>query len=110
MEKFFTLITGRTKKQAHGLHKGIGSPDHIAATSYVEICSDDMASLGIVEGQKVKLLSDAGTVELTVHATDIPVGLLFVPMGPAANQLVGAETFGTGMPSFKGMQIKVNPL
>ncbi len=110
MKKFFTLITGRTKKQAHGLHKGIGSPDYIAATSYVEICPDDIASLGIIEGQKVKLLSEAGSVELAVHSADIPIGLLFIPMGPAANQLVGPETFGTGMPSFKGMQIKVSPL
>lgn len=107
MEDFFTLITGRTKRQADGLHIGAGSTEHVTATSYVEICRDDMTRLGIAEGQTVKLLSGAGEVEVVVYPANLPAGLLFIPMGPAANKLVGTETFGTGMPSFKGQQVKV---
>lgn len=110
MEDLFTLITGRTKRQADGLHKGAGLPAHISATSYVEICTDDMARLGIIDGQIVKILSNAGSVEVPVRPADLPAGLLFIPMGPAANKLVGTETFGTGMPSFKGQQVKVEPV
>ena len=110
MEYLFTLISGRTKKQANGLHKGPGSVEHIAATSFVEMNDEDMTRLGVAEGQNVKLVSLAGSVELPVFMADIPSGLLFIPMGPAANSLVETETFGVGMPSFKGQQIKVEPV
>lgn len=107
MEDIFTLITGRTKGQADGLHKGAGSPEHIAATTFVEICQADMTRLDLNDGQTVRLISNGGSVEVPVRSADLPPGLLFIPMGPAANKLVGTETFGTGMPSFKSQQVKV---
>jgi len=110
MKNMFTLITGRTKEQADGLHKGAGSPDHINATSLVEICQEDMSRLGITEGQIVLLHSDSGQVEARVRTAVIPSGLIFIPMGPTANKLVGTETFGTGMPSFKGESVEVEVL
>jgi len=110
MEDYFTLISGRTKKQAAGLHKGPGSPEHLIATSYVEISDADMTRLGVSDGETVKLVSSAGFVELQAFKADLPDGLLFIPMGPAANQLVSAETFGVGMPSFKGQKVKVEPV
>lgn len=110
MKNIFTLITGRTKEQADGLHKGAGSPDHINATSLVEICQEDMKRLGIKEGQLVLVRSGSGQVEVQVRAAVIPSGLIFIPMGPTANRLVGTETFGTGMPSFKGESVEVEGL
>jgi formylmethanofuran dehydrogenase subunit D len=110
MEDLFTLISGRTKKQAAGLHKGPGSVEHIAATTFVEISGADMTRLGVTEGQTVRLVSAAGSVELPAFKADLPSGLLFMPMGPAANTLVETETFGVGMPSFKGQQVKVEPV
>ncbi len=107
MEDLFTLISGRTKKQAAGLHKGPGSTEHMTATSLVEISGADMTRLGVSEGGIVKVSSSAGSVEIPAYEADLPTGLLFIPMGPAANTLVEKETFGTGMPSFKGQQVKV---
>lgn len=110
MENFFTLISGRTRAQADGLHKGAGSQDHIKATSFVEIGQEDMNRLGITVGQLVLIRSDSGTVEARVHSANLPPGLIFIPMGPTANRLVGTETFGTGMPSFKGESVEVERL
>ncbi len=110
MENIFTLITGRTKGQADGLHKGAGSPDYIKATSFVEICREDMNRLGITEGQIVLIRSDSGQVEAPVRTASLPSGIIFIPMGPTANRLVGTETFGTGMPSFKGQSVEVERL
>jgi formylmethanofuran dehydrogenase subunit D len=107
MEDFFTLITGRTKGQAHGLHIGAGSPAHLEATSFIEICSEDMTRLGIKNGQIVRLRSDTGLVEVPVRTGSLPSGLVFIPMGPTANALVGTDTFGTGMPLFKGQRVKL---
>ena len=110
MKSPFTLITGRTRAQAHGLHKGAGSPAHLEATSFVEIGSADMARLGIDEGRMVRLLSEAGQVEVPVRSGNLPPGIVFIPMGPTANALVGTETFGTGMPVFKGLHIELEPI
>ncbi len=110
MGDHFTLITGRTRSQAEGLHKGAGSTVHLKATSHVEVCPDDMVRLGITEGAPVRLYSDAGMVEAPAREGDLPPGLLFMPMGPAANRLVGTETSGTGMPIFKGQRVKLEPL
>ncbi len=107
MEDFFTLITGRTKGQAHGLHLGAGSPAHLAATSFIEICPKDMTRLGIKDGQIVRLRSDTGRVEAPARTGSLPAGLVFIPMGPTANALVGTDTFGTGMPPFKGQRVKL---
>jgi len=110
MKNFFTLISGRTKAQADGLHKGPGSQDYINATSFVEIGQEDMNRLGIKKGQLVLIRSDSGKVEAPVQPANLPAGLIFIPMGPTANKLVGTETFGTGMPSFKGQSVKVEKL
>jgi formylmethanofuran dehydrogenase subunit D len=45
-----------------------------------------------------------------VKTGKLPSGLLFIPMGPTANKLVSAETFGTGMPNFKGESVEVEPI
>ncbi len=110
MSKQFTLITGRTPEQGEGLHKGKGSEAYRSATTLVEMSPEDMARLGIEEGQVVRVQTVAGQVEVPVRAGALPPGLLFVPMGPAANGLIGTETEGTGMPSFKGLAAEVEPI
>lgn len=105
-----TLITGRTRKQAIGMHKGKASAEYLAATALVEMNPDDMTRLEVSDGGQVLLRTADGEVELTAHAGTVPAGLVFVPMGTMANKLVGTETLGTGMPCFKGLQVDVTPL
>jgi len=106
----FILITGRTVKQAAGLHKGKESEAYRRATELVEMNSDDMARLGIGEGQVIRLRSSAGQVEMPAHSGTVPSKMIFVPMGPGANSLIGPETEGTGMPSFKGLTVEIEPI
>ncbi len=105
----FTLITGRTRDQAVGMHKGKASPEYADATSVVEMSEGDMARLGVREGGLVRLSTADGAGELRVRAADLPGGLLFVPMGTTINSLVGCDTACTGMPSFKGLIVEVAP-
>jgi formylmethanofuran dehydrogenase subunit D len=105
-----TLITGRTRKQAIGLHKGKSSSQYHEATALVELNPDDMARLGIEDGGQVLLRTAEAEIELTAHAGTLPVGLAFVPMGTLVNKLIGTETLGTGMPSFKGQKVEVAPV
>ncbi len=100
-----TLITGRTREQAIGMHKGKTSPEYRQATARAEMNADDMAHLRIQAGGIVRLSTAVGEVELPAQAGPLPRGLVFVPLGASANLLVGTETQGTGMPSFKGVPV-----
>ena len=110
MSEGFTLVTGRTPEQGKGLHQGKGSEAYRRATALVEMNPQDMARLGIEEGQTVRVRTAAGQVEVVVRAGTLPPGLLFIPLGPVANILVGTDTEGTGMPLFKGLAAEVEPI
>lgn len=107
MSENFILITGRTRKQAEGLHKGKDSEAYRSATALVEMSQEDMDRLAIEEGRIVLLKTSSGQVEVPVRNGALPSGMLFIPMGPVANALIGMETEGTGMPEFKGLNVKV---
>jgi len=109
VSEVLTLITGRTRKQAIGMHKGKGSPEYHDATAVVEMNPEDMARLGIQDGGLALLRTADGEVELTARSGSLPPGLVFVPMGTSVNVLVGVETHGTGMPSFKGLEVDLAP-
>jgi formylmethanofuran dehydrogenase subunit D len=102
-----TLITGRTRKQAHAMHQGKATDEYLQATGLVELNPADMARLGIADGDQVAVHSPEGRVSAVARQSDLPEGMAFIPMGPMANRLVGAGTDGTGMPSFKGLSVEV---
>jgi formylmethanofuran dehydrogenase subunit D len=105
-----TLITGRTRKQAIGMHKGKDSPEYREATALVEMNPEDMARRDIEDGGQALLRTAEGEIEVTAHAGSLPEGLVFVPMGTLVNKLIGTETLGTGMPSFKGQKVDIEPV
>ena len=106
----FILITGRTTKQGTALHKGKDSDEYRQATGFVEMGRPDRERLGIEEGRRVRVRTAFGEAELELRESELPEGMIFVPMGPAANALIGAETRGTGMPDSKGLEAEVEPL
>ena len=110
MSEPLTLITGRTRKQAIGMHKGKDSPEYREATALVEMNPEDMARLDIEDGGQALLRTAEGEIEVTAHAGSLPEGLVFVPMGTLVNKLIGTETLGTGMPSFKGQTVDITPV
>lgn len=103
----FILITGRTREQGQALHVGKRSQDYQQATAWVEIGPQDMERLELEDGQLVRVRASDGQVEVTARRGDLPPGLLFMPMGPVANMLVGTDTQSTGMPPFKNLVVEV---
>lgn len=103
----FTLITGRTRAQADGLHQGRDSEAYRRATHWVQMNAGDMSDLDLGAGDMVSVSTRAGRVQVPVEKGDLPRGMLFMPLGPSANLLVGGETESTGMPSFKGQPAEV---
>jgi formylmethanofuran dehydrogenase subunit D len=54
--------------------------------------------------------SSTGAVEVPARSGKLPPGLVFMPLGPAANALIGTETDSTGIPLFKGLEVEVEPV
>ena len=104
-----TLITGRTIDQGVGKEMGKGSKEYFDSSALCFIDEADMKKLGIKSRRNVKVTSKYGSV--VVKVTKNPYGnnpgLIFIPCGLWANAICGDETFGMGMPLFKGFKVEV---
>ena len=110
-ERKFVLITGRTSKQGRALHLGKDSPEYLEEVSALEMNERDMAEMGLRDGDEVRARTREGEVSLRCRRSDaLPRGLVFIPYGPPANVLIGADTGGTGMPGAKGMVVEIEPI
>ena len=111
MEKIkVILISGRTSQQGVGLEVGKTSEEYFKSVSYIELNTGDAGSLGIGEGDPVKIETAHGSVVVSAKLSDkLEPGTSFFPYGLWANQVFGSETGGTGMPNFKGVEAEVSP-
>ena len=102
------MISGRTLAQGAGC-EGKMSPDFFKAVAICHLSEKDFKSLGLSEGRNVLLKNEFGQVVLTAKADDgLPDSMVFIPMGPWANAIVGKETGGCGTPHFKGLEVEVS--
>ena len=105
------LITGRTIDQGVGKEMGKGSQEYFDSASVCFIDQADLNKLGIKSRTNVQVTSKYGSV--IVKALKNPYGsnpgMVFIPCGLWANAICGDETFGMGMPLFKGFQVDVEP-
>lgn len=106
MSTHFWLVTGRTAEQGKELHRSKGSTAYLEATSLAEMNASDMARLNTTAGQTVRLCAGAQEALVTACPGPVPPGVIFLPLGPAANKLASAATEGTGTPLFKGMPVR----
>ena len=110
MAENFVLIPGRTSRQGTSLNVGKDSAEYLEETGTVLVSPEDMAKLGLVGGEKVRLRSEHGEAELVCQAArkdELPRGLLFVSYGPQSSKLMGGDTHGTGMPDSKGIDVEM---
>jgi formylmethanofuran dehydrogenase subunit D len=101
----FTLVTGRTKDQGQARHVARNSRAYQQVTAWIEMNAEDMARLGISAGHLVRVQTETGQAELPVRAGELPSGMVFMPLGPAASELSASDTDGTGMPLLKGLSL-----
>lgn len=103
------LITVRTGRQGAAMEKGKFTPEYLEETAMLSVCPTDLKALGLATGNRARLASHDGEVIVTCRAVDGPQGIFFLPLGPTANQLIGGETHGTGVPNFKGVDVMLQP-
>ncbi len=104
-----TLITGRTINQGRGTMTDRLGTFHQRNSAVIQMNGQDLRQLGLGERGLVRGTSSFGEVVLKAEEAEeeLPRGLAYMPYGPWASRLVGSDTGATGMPSFKGMDVKV---
>jgi len=103
------LLTGRTINQGVALEGGKVSKENVRAAGICAFDRDDFKKLDCLVGTPVKITTNFGEVIVysTISDEGPHPGILFVPMGPWANQLVNPDSQGCGTPTYKGMKAKV---
>lgn len=108
--ELFILIPGRTARQGTTLNEGKLTSGYVEEISTLLMCPDDMIRLGLKNGDRVRLRSEQGQIELACQGAksgDLPSGLLFLPYGDLSSRLMGGDTHGTGMPNSKGIDVEL---
>ena len=109
-DKKFILNSSRSSKQGTLINVGKDSPEYQALTNTLTMASEDMAEIGLAEGQMALVRTEFGEARFKAEAGKVPRGMIFIPYGPPTCQLMGGDTNGTGMPTSKGWEVDVLPL
>ena len=110
MPETFILIPGRTSRQGCAISEGKFKDAYLEEISRLQVSPEDMQRLGLSEGDRVRLTSEDGQVEVAVIPSkkgELPPGLLFIAYGDASSRLMGADTHGSGMPTSKGIDVQM---
>jgi formylmethanofuran dehydrogenase subunit D len=89
------------------MEKGKNSEEYIREISTLFVNPEDCSRLGLSENSRATLKSSAGEIIVRCRPAEGPEGIFFLPVGPLANQLIGEETLGTGVPDFKGTPVTI---
>ena len=106
----FILIPGRTSKQGVGISEGKFGDTYQSETTTLMVAPEDMERLSRQAGNRVRLTSEHGQVEVAIMAAkagELPSGLLFIAYGDISSRLMGGDTHGSGMPTSKGLDVQL---
>ena len=110
MPETFILIPGRTSDQGCGISEGKFQAKYQAEINTLQVAPADMERLGLSKGDRVRLTSPQGQVEVAVTPAkkdELPEGLLFIAYGDISSRLMGGDTHGSGMPTSKGLDVQL---
>ncbi len=107
--KSFILNSSRSSRQGSLINVGKDSEEYQELTNSMTMASQDMAEIGIVEGQMGLVRTKFGEAAFKCQAGKIPLGMIFIAYGPPTCRLMGGDTDGTGMPTSKGWEVEVIP-
>jgi formylmethanofuran dehydrogenase subunit D len=113
MSEVFVLIPGRTSKQGCGISEGKFTAGYQSETGVLQVSPQDMRRLGLNDGDRVRLASDTGTVEVPITAAkgdELPPGILFIAYGDLSSRLMHGDTHGSGMPTSKGLDVTLEKI
>jgi formylmethanofuran dehydrogenase subunit D len=103
------LITGRTINQGVALEGGKNTRENVRAAGICTFDKKDFIKLNCLAGTPVKVITEYGEVLVysTISEEGPHPGIIFIPMGPWANQVVNPDSQSSGTPTFKGIKARV---
>jgi formylmethanofuran dehydrogenase subunit D len=106
------LLTGRTINQGVALEGGKTTKESVRAAAICAFDKEDFKKLDCLVGTPVKVISDYGEVVVysTISEEGPHPGIIFIPLGPWANQVVNPDSQSTGTPTYKGIRTRVEVL
>lgn len=113
MTETFILIPGRTSDQGCGISEGKFLEKYQTEINSLQVNPQDMQRLGIAKGDRVRLTSEQGSIEVAVipsKGDELPAGLLFIAYGNLSSMLMEGDTHGSGMPTSKGIDVELEVL
>ncbi len=113
MSETFVLIPGRTSKQGCGISEGKYTEGYVSETTVLRMAPQDMQRLALADGDRVRLASDTGTIDVAIAAAkgdELPPGVLFIAYGDLSSRLMGGDTHGSGMPTSKGLDVTLEKI
>lgn len=103
-----TLVTGRSLDQGEALDIGKITERYFKKVAIIELDEEDLKKLGVTNGGTVEIKTAYGSVvAFAVKSRFKHQGVAFMPMGPWANIVCDFNTYGSGMPTFKGVEAEV---
>jgi len=102
------LISGRTVKQGTSLEMGKTSEEYSNNVAVIMMNENDMKKIGAKEDEHVEVRTKFGSAVVRCKESRIDRGIAFMPYGPWANMMISADTQGTGMPDYKGVEAKIS--
>jgi formylmethanofuran dehydrogenase subunit D len=109
----FILIPGRTSRQGCGISEGKFHANYQDEINRLQVDPHDMEQLGLREGDRVRLRSEFGQIEVGVvpaKGDELQPGILFIAYGDQSSRLMGGDTHGSGMPTSKGIDVELEVL
>ena len=113
MSETFILIPGRTSDQGCGISEGKWLHKYQGEINTLQLAPEDMQRLGLEKGDRVRVIGEHGQIEIAVKPArkdELPPGLLFIPYGDMSSRLMGGDTHGSGMPTSKGLDVRLEVL
>lgn len=114
MSETFILIPGRTSEQGCGISEGKFQDKYQQEINTLQVSPGDMQRLGLVDGNRVRLTGEQGQVVevsvITAKKDELPDGMLFIAYGDISSRLMHGDTHGSGMPTSKGMDVRLEVL
>jgi formate dehydrogenase major subunit len=113
----WVLITGRQLEHWHtgSMTRRATVLDALEPAATASMCGADLARMGLKPGQRIRVASRRGAVEMPLRQDDgTPVGAVFIPFAyveAAANELTHAalDPFGK-IPEFKFCAVRIETL
>ena len=109
MEANLTIVTFRDIFQYEAEKKGRYTDEYRALSAQIILDKQDMATLGVKDGQSVLVKNDVGSVIVAAKTSDDdpPAGLAFMITSPWSNQLLAEDICSASARGFKGISARV---